>query len=95
MKLKLSMAISVSRSNLVKLISGIISAGGDFKPYETNKGNNSSWILDADNNWWLRFFDDNPDAFEITYRYQCELVQAEEALASWVNFVIGSEFCHD
>lgn len=87
--------MSVSRGNLLKIISSIIGAGNGFEPYKTNKDDDRSWVLDADNNWWLRFFDDNPDVFEITYRYQCELVQAEEALAGWINFVIGSEFCHD
>ena len=62
-----------------------------FKPYRTDKFSSARWKIDQGNNWFLHFFDDQPDVFEIVYRYQSDNNKAEEALAGWLVYRLGVE----
>lgn len=53
-------------------------------PYMPN-GENDHWSLDAANNWWVTFFEDDPQHVRITYRYQGDSNLAEEALMGWLS----------
>lgn len=57
----------------------------NFEPYKPNKDDDYFWVLDVGNDWKLKFFENYPDRFEITYRYQCEANRYEEALAEWLK----------
>lgn len=55
-------------------------------PYMTNEGDDYFWCLDLSNNWKIKFFPEQPDCFEVRYRYQCASNPFEEALAPWLIY---------
>ena len=61
--------------------------GGDGSPvyHQTNTGDDYHHGIGRGNDWWVRFEEDH-SSFSLTYRYQCEAVQAEEALTAWLLF---------
>lgn len=56
-----------------------------------NEGDTTYWTLDGGNNWKLKFYPEQPEVFEIIYRYQCEANPFEEALAGWLKVRIHAE----
>lgn len=80
------------RQNFVEMLSATIEGRlhGRFKPYCPNAPYTLFWVLDSGNNWWITFDENNENAFEIKYRYQCDDVKAEEALAAWLAYRVKS-----
>lgn len=60
-------------------------------PYAPNQDDTWFWTLDLGNDWKVKFFEDDPNVFEIIYRYQCATNQFEEALAGWLKVRMGAE----
>ena len=58
-------------------------------PYMPNEGDSTFWTIDMGNNWKIKFFDDEPDVFEVIHRYQNK--QAIAALAGWLAFRLGGK----
>jgi hypothetical protein len=89
MKLKSRQNFSFSsrRAELARFISNTIE-GEEYKdvPYTTNEGDDSYWKLDIANNWGLKFYEEDPHAFSIHYRYQNDSNKAQETLGAWLKF---------
>lgn len=77
------------RKNFAQFLANTINADGrPFEPYLLNPSDNMEYVVDRGNNWFLTFNSKNASEFKLTYRYQCETVKAEEALAEWLKFRI-------
>lgn len=57
-------------------------------PYNPNEADTHFWTLDSGNDWKLRFFNDQPDTIEVSYRYGGE---KEQAFAYWLQFRLRAE----
>ena len=82
------------RQRFAEKFSGVICGGSStprFKPYCVNSGEDHFWTLDSHNDWHLIFQDGEPRVANISYRYQSDSVQAEEALAGWLVFKLGAK----
>jgi hypothetical protein len=62
-----------------------------FAPYKPNETDDMFWTLDSGNNWKVKFHADEPQVFEIIYRYQCAGNPYEEALAAWLAVRIHTQ----
>lgn len=97
MKLKLKNADFESEWNRVQfanqLSCHVEGAGPEagFRPYCPNENDTWFWTIDSGNDWKVKFFEDDPNAFEIIYRYQCAANQFEEALAGWLKVRMRAE----
>lgn len=82
-----------SREKLAMFLQATIDADDapEFKPFRTDEFSSSRWKIDQNNNWFLRFFDDEPDVFEIRYRYQNKTTDTEAALAGWLVYRLAAE----
>lgn len=61
-----------------------------FKPYASNEGDITSWILDSNNNWRITFIES--DIFRLSYRYSTPERDPAVALATWLTFrMLGLE----
>ena len=47
------------------------------------------WVLDSGNNWFLRFYDDEPATFSIEHRYND--ADGLEAIAKWIAYRLGGK----
>jgi len=75
---------SEARRALAALLSATIEGEGSSEvPYMPNDGDDGFWVLDLGNDWRLKFHEDKPSCFEITYRYNRGHDQ-ESALAGWL-----------
>lgn len=82
-----------SRKSLAKFVTGIIESGRrspffHFHPYCPNSGDDRYFVVDSNNDWRLKFPEDDKHTFEIIYRYQCDKIQAEQALGPWLVFAL-------
>lgn len=77
-----------ARERMVKILAGTIAGASSdiFQPYPMNSGNQDSWILDMDNNWYLTVLSE--DMIELSYRYMT--AGAEEALFPWLAFKLDA-----
>jgi len=80
------------RKDFVMFLSATVEGkdGRDFKPYKANENDDRNWILDSANNWRVNFLEGDKTEIDLRYRYQCETVKAEEALAAWLEFRAGA-----
>lgn len=80
------------RKNFVKFLAATVEGrlGCQFEPYCPNQTDDSYWVFDSANNWRATFPEGDATAIDIRYRYQCDTVQAEEALATWLKFRAGA-----
>lgn len=74
-----------NREVYASLLSRLFSNPANFEPYKPNENDDYFWTLDAGNDWKLKFFENYPDRFAITFRYQCEGNSYEQALAEWLK----------
>lgn len=79
------------RKAMAEFIAGIIRANDtrihEGIPLQQTPGNDSSWILDANNDWYLHFDDKDDARFHIQHRYAVE--EATESLSRWVAWRYG------
>lgn len=79
-----------NRKNFVMFLAATVGGriDGRFEPYCPNKNDDRYWVFDEANNWRVTFPDGEDTVIDIRYRYQCETVRAEEALAAWLEFQV-------
>ena len=81
-----------ARQEFVRMLSAIIEAGRTgFQPYNPNESDTRYWVFDAGNDWRVFFLEGSSDTIQISYRYQCEQVQAEEALFGWLAYRLKAQ----
>ncbi len=56
-----------------------------FKPYMSNEGDDSGWVLDYGKDWRLYFRDDPKNRISVIFHYQCPDVDKETPLAKWLE----------
>lgn len=64
-----------------------------FTPYMRNEGDTKLWTIDGGNDWNVRFFDHEPNDFEIVHRYDDKV--AAEGLSAWVAYRLGGTLRRD
>jgi hypothetical protein len=71
------------REHVANYISRVIESGAQRGlPY--NNSGDYFWVLDSMNNWFLRFYDDEPGTFSIEHRYNDQ--DGLEALSKWLAY---------
>lgn len=73
------------RKRIINFVSTTIEGRKDFIPYKPNEHDDRFWTLDSGNDWKILFYDDKPDQFRITYRYNSPEVNKEERLCKWLQ----------
>lgn len=76
------------RKQLAELLAILTNCGG-FEPYKPNTSDDFYWTVDAGNNWKVKFFHEDPYAFELIYRYQCAGNRYEESLFIWLTLCMS------
>jgi hypothetical protein len=74
------------------IVSGFEAPGVPWKASEVDW---TYWTLDQANDYKVTFFPEDPHCFGLTYRYQCEGNQFEEALAAWVAVKLTAEIVEE
>lgn len=87
-----SMAFNVGgrRHLLANYIAAIMKADSTINsntPYREQAGDDTRWVLDGQNDWYLVFCRDNDRHFHIQHRYNDEF--AVEAITRWVAYRYG------
>ena len=79
-----------ARRNLATALSRMVCTNIHFTPYNPQPEDNYFYTLDSGNNWKLKFFEDKPFVFEITFRYNCKDQDYETGLFHWLEIAIGA-----
>ena len=88
--IKSNLAEAANRERLIQILSKLLDPlEKHFEPYKPNANDDTFWTLDTGNNWKVQFFPEQPNLFELRFRYQCPTQQYEEALAAWLAIRFG------
>ena len=76
------------RERFVKFLAYTIDGSGDATYHLTNVSDPFQYSIGHGNDWRVKF---NENSFSLTYRYQCNTIKAEEALAGWLTHQLNAQ----
>lgn len=76
-----------ARDRFAKFLAHTIDGGEEATYHLTNASDPLQYSIGRGNDWWVKF---NENSFSLTYRYQCNTIKAEEALAGWLTHQLNA-----
>ena len=76
------------REQFLELIARTIDGKAEAVYHQCNEHDDTYYSVGHGNDWRVKF---NETSFSLTYRYQSNLVKAEEALAQWLSHRLNAE----
>lgn len=73
------------KDSLIKFVSATVCGGNSFEPY-CKDSQNTYWVVDSGNNWFVHFPPEEPMTFRLSYRYPRAEGNPELLLANWLCF---------